>query len=209
MSSLRSGCFPGAPLAPPKVTNRRSRGLAPAPGPGDMGAPRTWARRAALCCALLCAPWLPLGWAGECKQLEPCERCIEGDASRNITGCVWMRCGAAEEPGPGSCIGKGEATKETCSIYNVTATCPARRSPTKEPPHASTKETQHASTKEPEILTPGTTAGPPRTATPEFRPPGFDSASFVGGIVLVLSVQAVFYFIVKFLKSKDSTYQTL
>nr|XP_005302052.1 CD164 sialomucin-like 2 protein isoform X2 [Chrysemys picta bellii] len=146
---------------------------------------------------------------GECKQLEPCEKCIEGDASRNITGCVWTRCGAAEEPGPGGCIGKGEATKEMCSIYNVTATCPARRSPTKEPPRASTKETQHVSTKEPEILTPGTTAGPPRTATPEFRPPGFDSASFVGGIVLVLSVQAVFYFIVKFLKSKDSTYQTL
>ncbi|XP_048681928.1 CD164 sialomucin-like 2 protein isoform X3 [Caretta caretta] len=144
-----------------------------------MGAPRTWARRAALCCALLCAPWLPLGWAGECKQLEPCERCIEGDASRNITGCVWMHCGALEEPGPGDCIGKGEATKETCSIYNVTATCP------------------------------GTTAGPPLTATPEFRPPGFNSASFVGGIVLVLSIQAVFYFIVKFLKSKDSTYQTL
>ncbi|KAM7138860.1 CD164 sialomucin-like 2 protein isoform 2-T2 [Macrochelys suwanniensis] len=166
-----------------------------------MGAPRTWARRAALCCALLCAPWLPLGWAGECKQLEPCERCVEGDASRNITGCVWMRCGPAEEPGPGGCIGKGEAAKETCSIYNDTATCPAGRSPTKEP--------QRASTKEPEILTPGMTATPPLTATPEFRPPGFDSASFVGGIVLVLSVQAVFYFIVKFLKSKDSTYQTL
>ncbi|KAM9116606.1 CD164 sialomucin-like 2 protein [Pangshura tecta] len=166
-----------------------------------MGAPRCWARRAALCCALLCAPWLPLGWAGECKQLEPCERCIEGDASRNITGCVWMRCGAVEEPGPGSCIGKGDATKETCSIYNVTDVCPAQRSPTKEPLRASTKE--------PEILTPGTTAGPPLTATPEFRPPGFDSASFVGGIVLVLSVQAVFYFIVKFLKSQDSTYQTL
>ncbi|XP_037737875.1 CD164 sialomucin-like 2 protein isoform X2 [Chelonia mydas] len=198
-----------------------------------MGAPRTWARRAALCCALLCAPWLPLGWAGECKQLEPCERCIEGDASRNITGCVWMHCGVLEEPGPGDCIGKGEATKETCSIYNVTATCPARRSPTKEPQRAPTKEPQRAPTKEPqraptkepqraptkepqraptkepEILTPGTTAGPPLTATPEFRPPGFNSASFVGGIVLVLSIQAVFYFIVKFLKSKDSTYQTL
>ncbi|CAM5168075.1 unnamed protein product [Eretmochelys imbricata] len=182
-----------------------------------MGAPRTWARRAALCCALLCAPWLPLGWAGECKQLEPCERCIEGDASRNITGCVWMHCGALEEPGPGDCIGKGEATKETCSIYNVTATCPAwraptkepQRAPTKEPQRAPTKEPQRAPTKEPEILTPGTTAGPPLTATPEFRPPGFNSASFVGGIVLVLSIQAVFYFIVKFLKSKDSTYQTL
>ncbi|XP_075764657.1 CD164 sialomucin-like 2 protein [Pelodiscus sinensis] len=166
-----------------------------------MGAPRTWALRAALGCALLCALWLPLSWAGECKQLESCEKCLEGDASQNTTGCVWMRCGAAEEPGAGGCIGKGEPTKETCTIYNVTAECPARKSPTKEP--------RRASTKKPEILTPGTTASPTLTAAPEFRPPGFDSASFVGGIVLVLSVQAVFYFIIKFLKSKDSTYQTL
>ncbi|XP_067399388.1 LOW QUALITY PROTEIN: CD164 sialomucin-like 2 protein [Emydura macquarii macquarii] len=206
MSSLRSGCcfpgFPRPPLAAPKATRGRSLGLAPAPRPGDMFAPRTWAlRAAALCCALLCAPWLPLGWAGECKQLESCERCLEGDAAQNVTSCVWMRCGAAEEPGPGGCIGKGEPIKETCSIYNVTAECPARRSPTKEP--------QRASTKEPEILTPGMTTGPPLTATPGFHPPGFDSASFVGGIVLVLSVQAVVYFVVKFLKSKDSTYQTL
>ncbi|XP_043388098.1 CD164 sialomucin-like 2 protein isoform X5 [Chelonia mydas] len=181
----------------------------------------------------MCGSAFNLMQEGECKQLEPCERCIEGDASRNITGCVWMHCGVLEEPGPGDCIGKGEATKETCSIYNVTATCPARRSPTKEPQRAPTKEPQRAPTKEPqraptkepqraptkepqraptkepEILTPGTTAGPPLTATPEFRPPGFNSASFVGGIVLVLSIQAVFYFIVKFLKSKDSTYQTL
>uniref|UniRef100_A0A8C4VUW4 CD164 molecule like 2 n=1 Tax=Gopherus evgoodei TaxID=1825980 RepID=A0A8C4VUW4_9SAUR len=133
--------------------------------------------------------------AGECKQLEPCERCIEGDASQNITGCVWMRCGATEEPG--TCIGKGDATKETCSIYNrecgITRVCAWHQAPVTLlllPP-------------------PGMTAGPPLTTTPEFRPPGFDSASFVGGIVLVLSVQAVFYFIVKFLKSKDSTYQTL
>ncbi|XP_074832433.1 CD164 sialomucin-like 2 protein [Carettochelys insculpta] len=163
-----------------------------------MGAPCT---RALLACALFCAPWLPLGRAGECKQLESCERCLEGDKSLNITGCVWMGCGPTEEPVAESCIGKGEPPKETCSIYNVTAECPARRSPTKEP--------RRASTKEPGILTPGPTASPLPTAAPEFRPPGFDSASFVGGIVLVLSVQAVFYFIVKFLKSKDSTYQTL
>lgn len=49
----------------------------------------------------------------------------------------------------------------------------------------------------------------PLTGSPEFQPPGFDTASFVGGMVLVLSVQAVLFFILKFIKSKDSAYQTL
>lgn len=54
-----------------------------------------------------------------------------------------------------------------------------------------------------------TTTSTPLTGSPEFHPPGFDTASFIGGIVLVLSVQAVVFFIIKFIKSKDSTYQTL
>lgn len=54
-----------------------------------------------------------------------------------------------------------------------------------------------------------TTTSAPLTGSPEFRPPGFDTASFIGGIVLVLCIQAVAFFIIKFIKSKDSTYQTL
>lgn len=54
-----------------------------------------------------------------------------------------------------------------------------------------------------------TTTSAPLTGSPEFHPPGFDTASFIGGIVLVLSIQAVVFFIIKFIKSKDSTYQTL
>lgn len=62
----------------------------------------------------------------------------------------------------------------------------------------------------PHFLVPlGTTTSAPLTGSPEFHPPGFDTASFIGGIVLVLSVQAVVFFIIKFIKSKDSTYQTL
>uniref|UniRef100_A0A674GI10 CD164 molecule like 2 n=1 Tax=Taeniopygia guttata TaxID=59729 RepID=A0A674GI10_TAEGU len=54
-----------------------------------------------------------------------------------------------------------------------------------------------------------TTSSAPLTGSPEFHPPGFDTASFIGGIVLVLCVQAVAFFLIKFIKSKDSTYQTL
>ena len=44
---------------------------------------------------------------------------------------------------------------------------------------------------------------------PEAHSPGFDGASFTGGVVMVLSLQAVAFFVLRFLKAKDSTYQTL
>lgn len=50
-------------------------------------------------------------------------------------------------------------------------------------------------------------AGSP--SVPEVHSPGFDGASFIGGVVLVLSLQAVAFFVLRFLKAKDSTYQTL
>lgn len=37
----------------------------------------------------------------------------------------------------------------------------------------------------------------------------FDAASFIGGIVLVLGLQAVIFFLYKFFKSKDRNYHTL
>ncbi|XP_052031650.1 CD164 sialomucin-like 2 protein isoform X3 [Apodemus sylvaticus] len=44
---------------------------------------------------------------------------------------------------------------------------------------------------------------------PEDHSPGFNGASFIGGIVLVLSLQATAFFVLRFLKAKNSTYQTL
>lgn len=44
---------------------------------------------------------------------------------------------------------------------------------------------------------------------PEAHSPSFDGASFIGGIVLVLCLQATAFFVLHFLKVKDSTYQTL
>uniref|UniRef100_F7HFA4 Ficolin 3 n=1 Tax=Macaca mulatta TaxID=9544 RepID=F7HFA4_MACMU len=52
-------------------------------------------------------------------------------------------------------------------------------------------------------------ACPGSPPVPEAHSPGFDGASFIGGVVLVLSLQAVAFFVLRFLKAKDSTYQTL
>lgn len=45
--------------------------------------------------------------------------------------------------------------------------------------------------------------------TPEPHKNTFDAASFIGGIVLVLGLQAVIFFLYKFCKSKDRNYHTL
>lgn len=50
------------------------------------------------------------------------------------------------------------------------------------------------------------------TLTPTSQPgrkSTFDAASFIGGIVLVLGVQAVIFFLYKFCKSKERNYHTL
>ncbi|XP_032507276.1 sialomucin core protein 24 isoform X1 [Phocoena sinus] len=50
------------------------------------------------------------------------------------------------------------------------------------------------------------------TVTPTSQPARkstFDAASFIGGIVLVLGVQAVIFFLYKFCKSKERNYHTL
>ncbi|NXM24147.1 MUC24 protein, partial [Oxyruncus cristatus] len=55
--------------------------------------------------------------------------------------------------------------------------------------------------------TPGTNATV--TPAPAARKSTFDAASFIGGIVLVLGLQAVIFFLYKFCKSKDRNYHTL
>ncbi|XP_053919331.1 sialomucin core protein 24 [Cuculus canorus] len=55
--------------------------------------------------------------------------------------------------------------------------------------------------------TPGTNATV--TPAPSPRKSTFDAASFIGGIVLVLGLQAVIFFLYKFCKSKDRNYHTL
>uniref|UniRef100_A0A8C5SUL4 Sialomucin core protein 24 n=1 Tax=Laticauda laticaudata TaxID=8630 RepID=A0A8C5SUL4_LATLA len=54
----------------------------------------------------------------------------------------------------------------------------------------------------------GTTALIP-TTKPSHHKASFDAASFIGGIVLVLGLQAVIFFLYKFCKSKEQNYHTL
>ncbi|NWW90940.1 C16L2 protein, partial [Rhynochetos jubatus] len=138
--------------------------------------------------------------AGGCGELRSCETCTAGANTHNATRCVWVGCGTPQEPGEGvSGAGPNPEGAQPCWGGNEglprTPVLTARGYPG--PP------THH-----PASSAPATTSAP-LTGSPEFHPPGFDTASFIGGIVLVLSVQAVVFFVIKFIKSKDSTYQTL
>ncbi|XP_040390750.1 CD164 sialomucin-like 2 protein isoform X1 [Cygnus olor] len=212
-----------------------------------MAPPCAGALRCALLCAFLCALLCAQGpaatRAGGCGELRSCETCTASTASPNGSACVWVGCGAPQEPETWSCVQRGAAARGTCVLYNTTALCPGNPAPPAEPglwaggaaggakshetmslgtpsslfslsPPAAlkspTKEPPQPPSKEPVTHSPRTsTTSAPLTGSPEFHPPGFDTASFIGGIVLVLSVQAVVFFIIKFIKSKDSTYQTL
>ena len=60
------------------------------------------------------------------------------------------------------------------------------------------------------FITAGTSASTtPASPSPDPHKNTFDAASFIGGIVLVLGLQAVIFFLYKFCKSKDRNYHTL
>ncbi|XP_072356763.1 CD164 sialomucin-like 2 protein isoform X7 [Scyliorhinus torazame] len=119
-----------------------------------------------------------------CTELETCERCIAGDASLNLTDCVWAHCQSET-----LCVSKTSDNLTDCTIHDEPSMCKAEEVST------TTEET-------------ATTTEIPTTA-PVYSPSSFDPASFIGGIVLVLGAEAAFFFAVKFFKARDGTYQTL
>ncbi|XP_071309121.1 CD164 sialomucin-like 2 protein isoform X4 [Agelaius tricolor] len=135
---------------------------------------------AALRCALLCALLCAHGPAP--TRAGECGK---------LSSCELCTTAGRSHNGTG-CVWVGCRTPEE----------PALKSHTEEPPRSHSKEPVTHSTRT-------TTSSAPLTGSPEFHAPGFDTASFIGGMVLVLCLQAVAFFLFKFIKSKDSTYQTL
>ncbi|KAF4092255.1 hypothetical protein AMELA_G00018730 [Ameiurus melas] len=157
-----------------------------------------------------------MGVDGNCKERLSCDVCL------NATDCVWMNCSDkiscynVSESLPATC------TNTTCST-NTTVTTPtpktittatanvttATANVTSTTSNSTTESTSAPATSISTATTPTsnatTTALPP---TPK-KKATFDAASFIGGIVLVLGLQAVIFFLYKFCKSKDRNYHTL
>ncbi|XP_048700797.1 sialomucin core protein 24 isoform X3 [Caretta caretta] len=144
---------------------------------------------ATACLALL---WWVAAAAASCADLKTCSECVNS----TIPKCKWSQC-------QGSNFSCENATRLNCTTIsecfsNITsATSPAASFTASSTPVLST------------VSTPGTTHTTESPPKPAPHKSTFDAASFIGGIVLVLGLQAVIFFLYKFCKSKDRNYHTL
>ncbi|KAM8847273.1 sialomucin core protein 24 isoform 1-T1 [Synchiropus picturatus] len=137
-----------------------------------------------------------------------------------VESCGWLNCS--------SNIGCYNTTLQSDNSTCTNATCVSPTVTTPAPPHTSAASpTTHNSSVLPttaKVPTPAPTSKGNITATPSshnttsvpikpspapHKDSTFDAASFIGGIVLVLGLQAVIFFLYKFCKSKDRNYHTL
>ncbi|XP_033931319.1 sialomucin core protein 24 isoform X2 [Pseudochaenichthys georgianus] len=132
--------------------------------------------------------------ADDCPSLS-CALCESSSSD-----CQWVNCTTAPIVG---CRNMTLLAKnETCS----NATCSAN---TTSVPPVITTHSGNITTASPSNTT-GTAPATTKVApSPAPHHNTFDAASFIGGIVLVLGLQAVIFFLYKFCKSKDRNYHTL
>uniref|UniRef100_UPI0020204A4F sialomucin core protein 24 n=1 Tax=Myodes glareolus TaxID=447135 RepID=UPI0020204A4F len=140
-----------------------------------------------------------------CENHNSCVSCVNATIAN--TTCFWIEC---KEENKTYCSSTLESNN--CTRVNKTESCSAEPTITPVPTNSTAKPTTRPSspTPTPSVVTSAgatnTTLTP--TSQPE-RKSTFDAASFIGGIVLVLGMQAVIFFLYKFCKSKERNYHTL
>ncbi|XP_064454044.1 sialomucin core protein 24 isoform X2 [Mirounga angustirostris] len=118
-----------------------------------------------------------------CENHNSCVSCL--NVSLDTPPCFWIDC---------------KAEKSYCSHNTTVSDCQV------------VNGTQFCSAPEPTLMPTNSTGTTNTTLSPTSQPgrkSTFDAASFIGGIVLILGVQAVIFFLYKFCKSKERNYHTL
>ncbi|XP_063041403.1 CD164 sialomucin-like 2 protein [Engraulis encrasicolus] len=123
---------------------------------------------------------------GDCAVMDMCDQCVS--LSFNSTRCIWRICDNENLTG---CV-TDKADFSNCNRLNETAMC----SEVDIDVNIDINIEQTDETK-------------PAASNPEFSQASFDLSSFIGGIILVLVLQAGGFFAMRFLKTKDSTYETI
>ncbi|XP_063167453.1 sialomucin core protein 24 isoform X2 [Candoia aspera] len=128
-----------------------------------------------------------------CERHTTCSSCITIEPSQ--LNCTWLQC--SDLP-----------LSSTTANISTTVTTPAgtiKTTSSTEKPVLNTTIITSTTVITAKTDTPSSTP----TAKPSHHKASFDAASFIGGIVLVLGLQAVIFFLYKFCKSKDQNYHTL
>ncbi|XP_037014908.2 sialomucin core protein 24 [Artibeus jamaicensis] len=134
-----------------------------------------------------------------CENRNSCISCVNASNTIANTTCFWMEC-------KGKSYCSHNSTVTDCQVVNGTDFCHA---PTVAPsPTNSTAKTTTVPSSSTATV-PGSTNTTLTPTSQPMRKSTFDAASFIGGIVLVLGVQAVIFFLYKFCKSKERNYHTL
>ncbi|XP_047461423.1 CD164 sialomucin-like 2 protein isoform X1 [Mugil cephalus] len=123
----------------------------------------------------------------DCSQARSCDLCV-GDSMLNLTNCVWRLCPDGNDTG--ACMTDGGDLVDNgmnCSWTRVSELCTVV-----------------------EIVAEGggesdSGDGSKTDSSPEFSQAKFDMSSFIGGIILVLCLQAGGFFAMRFLKSKEQS----
>ncbi|XP_030576946.1 sialomucin core protein 24 isoform X1 [Archocentrus centrarchus] len=146
-----------------------------------------------------------------CEACEGFSECRWANCSTNVgchnltvigndTACSNISCTAT--PTPTVSLVTNSTAPTTVSHISVTTS----NSTTANKTTTTVAPTQHTNSSTTTSAATNTTVTP--TPAPH-KNSTFDAASFIGGIVLVLGLQAVIFFLYKFCKSKDRNYHTL
>ncbi|XP_008288691.1 CD164 sialomucin-like 2 protein [Stegastes partitus] len=141
---------------------------------------------------VLCSTWMLLAVVSsvysqsDCSQAQSCDQCV-GDIFFNLTNCVWRLC--PNDNDTGMCMTDQGDTADTglgCSWTRISQLCPLVETVA--------------------VVGDGKgDSGDGQNSPPQFSQAKFSMPSFVGGIVLVLVVQAGVLTAMRFLKSKEKT----
>ncbi|XP_029918822.1 CD164 sialomucin-like 2 protein [Myripristis murdjan] len=138
-----------------------------------------------LCSTLLLLAMVTAAYSqSDCSQAQSCDMCV-GDSILNLTGCIWKFCSNGNDTGIcGTDEGDSADNSTNCSIARAPEFCPVVTAAEGGDEGDSDDDS---------------------TSTPEFSQAKFDMSSFVGGIILVLCLQAGGFFAMRFLKSKEQS----
>ncbi|XP_015227771.1 CD164 sialomucin-like 2 protein [Cyprinodon tularosa] len=121
----------------------------------------------------------------DCSQAESCDLCV-GDSLLNLTGCVWRLCPSGNDTG--MCVtdeGDSADSGMNCSWTRVSELCTVVERAAAGGGDSGDDSSSNSSS--------------------EFSQAKFDMSSFIGGIILVLCLQAGGFLAMRFLKSKEQS----